>query len=266
MKIVYAFFMAAMIASSARGDDIPPDQSIITLQGSANFGPISGYLQTPAGGQPGTSSKHRPTLEELGIDEVWFYDTRLDLQWHSLRLYGGYQFLRLDGSATLAQPLISHGVSFAAGDGVTSHNQLDWARMGAGWKFDFLDQRLEIVPQVEFALFDFKYSLSDPLRSVTRDYVKGSARLGLETVYHLTPFVSLSLNGGGALPLANMPQIASVSAAANFRLSPRSWRVKPKLFIGGGMEWIDYEDSQRLPNHIKADIGPFFTGGLGFAF
>src|SRR5258705_5960687 len=126
MKIVYAFFMAAMIGSWARGDDIPPDQSIITLQGSANFGPISGYLQTPAGGQPGTSSKHRPTLEELGIDEVWFYDTRLDLQWHSLRLYGGYQFFPLAGAAAPSQPLISRGGCPAARDGGASATQLDY--------------------------------------------------------------------------------------------------------------------------------------------
>src|SRR2546422_2109415 len=144
MKIVYVFLVATMIASSVKGDDAQPfDASIITLQGSANFGPMSGFVQTPAGGRPGTSSKHRPTFEELGIDDVCFYDTRLDLQWQSLRLYAGHQFIRLDGSATLAQPLISRGVFFAPGDGVASHQQLDWSRIGAGWKFNFLHHRLE---------------------------------------------------------------------------------------------------------------------------
>jgi hypothetical protein len=268
MKIVSALLVATAIVWSVKAEDGEPSDSpiTVTIQGSANFGAISGFLQTPTGGRPGSSSKQRPTFEELGINDAWFYDARLDLQWHRLRLYGGYQFVRLDGSATLGQPLVSRGVSFAAGEGVNSHNQLDWSRIGAGWKFRFLDDRLEVVPEAEFALFNFGYSLSGRSESVIRDYVKGAARLGVETTYNFSRFVSLSLDGGGSLPLPNTPQIAVLAGRVNFRLLSSSHRVNPKLFVGGGMEWIDYQDDQRLPNHIKAEIGPFIGGGLMLGF
>ena len=41
------------------------------------YAPISGYVQTPAGGQPGTSDLKRPTFEELGIDNTTYTDIGL---------------------------------------------------------------------------------------------------------------------------------------------------------------------------------------------
>src|SRR5216110_1491046 len=69
----------------------------VTVKGSFNYGPIDGFMQTPAGGAPGTSSDRRPTFKELGIDDAIFYDTRLDLRWKAhLTVFGGYEFVRVD--------------------------------------------------------------------------------------------------------------------------------------------------------------------------
>jgi hypothetical protein len=42
--------------------------------------------------------------------------------------------------------------------------------------------------------------------------------------------------------------------------------VRPKLFIGGGAEWIRYEDKQTVPNQFRVDLGPYVTAGLNVAF
>ena len=268
MKTVTLLLFTTLLAAAISAQDLeqPSTPVAITVQGSFNFGSVDGFLQTPAGGRPGTSSRRRPTFDELGIDDVAFYDTRPDIQWHRLRLYGGYQFIRLDGSETLSQPLISHGVPFAAGDSVRSDNRLDWSRIGAGWHFDFLDRRLELMPKAELALLDFKYHLSSRSQSADRSYIKGCPRLGLEGTYHLSDIISFNVDGSASLPLSNSPQIAALRATANFRLLPHSHRVKPSLFAGVGMEWIDYEDNQTLPNHIKANIGPFLITGVAVTF
>src|SRR5439155_17594602 len=109
MKTVTLLLFATLLAAAINAQDLeqPSTPVAITVEGSFNFGPVDGFLQTPAGGRPGTSSRHRPTFDELGIDDVAFYDTRLDVQWHRLRVYGGYQFMRLNESETLSRPLIS---------------------------------------------------------------------------------------------------------------------------------------------------------------
>jgi len=42
--------------------------------------------------------------------------------------------------------------------------------------------------------------------------------------------------------------------------------VNPSVFIGGGAEWIDYRDSQPVPNHVRADLGPLVTVGFRLSF
>src|SRR5215470_3568326 len=80
-----------------------------SLQGSYNFGDVDGFMQTPSGGKPGTSSPERPTFDELNINDVSFYEGRLDVRWRHLDFFGGYQYIRLDGDGTLSEPLISRG-------------------------------------------------------------------------------------------------------------------------------------------------------------
>jgi len=238
----------------------------ITVQGSVYFGYANGFLQTPLGGQPGTTSLQRPTLHELNIDDAVFYEGSIRLQWKQLGFYGGYQAIGLDGSGTLTQPLISHGVSFAAGQPFHTDNRLDWFDAGAGWSFFFLDRRLEIFPKAELALLDFSYKLSTPSASTSRSYSKGCLRLGAEATYHFNPALAFKLDGAASIPVSDTPQIATVTGTLYFNLLPHSRRFKPALFAGVGMEWIDYEDNQPVPNHIQVNLGPFVTGGLALSF
>jgi len=116
MKAFY-ILLAALAGSTALAQEArePLEGIGIDVQGSFNYGPIDGFFQTPAGGRPGTSSARRPKFDELGIDDVAFYDTRLTVEWRSLLVYGGYEFIRLSGSDTLSQTVIGHGVSCWSG-------------------------------------------------------------------------------------------------------------------------------------------------------
>ena len=162
--------------------------------------------------------------------------------------------------------MISRGVSFAAGDAFKTKDHFDWYHFGAGWQFGFLDHRLELFPKVEAAVLDFSYKLSSPSASVSRSYTKSCLRLGLESTYHLSDRISLNLDGAASVPISNTPQIATVVATVNFRLLRERHVLNPSIFLGGGAEWIDYEDNQKLPNHVRLELGPFVTAGCSMKF
>ena len=262
---LHGVLLTAM-AWGALGQDETNSLFGVTIGGAVYYGPVEGFLQTPKGGNPGTSSSQRPTLKELGIDDTVFYDVTATFDWRHFEFYGGYQAISLDGSATLSDPLTSHGLLFPAGDHVKSTTDFDWWRVGIGWKFRLLDDHLEIMPKGEFALLDFNYNLSDSTQKAKRSYSKETFRLGLDTRYRINRVISLSLSVEGALPISDMPQIGNITGGVEFDLLPDNPHIRPKLFIGGGAEWITYEDNQTLPNHFRVDLGPYVTGGLKISF
>jgi hypothetical protein len=258
--------IAPLRAAEPGREEAKPWPVTFSLRGSYNFGDVDGFMQTPSGGKPGTSSHERPTFDELNIHDVSFYEGRLDVKWQRLDFFGGYQYIRLDGDGTLSETLVSRGVTFAPGNSFDTKNQFDWFRVGAGWQFDFLEGRLVLMPKFDFAVLDFSYKFSSGGQSVDRSYTKGAPRLGVEAAWRLNRYFSLNLDGSASIPISNTPQIADVVGTVNFDLLPGPHRVKPSLFVGGGAEWIDYEDDQPQSNHIKANIGPFVTAGLSISF
>jgi hypothetical protein len=261
-----SILLSIALSLEAAEDALPKPEWTVGVSGSFNYGPAAGFLQTPAGGQPGSSSHRRPTLDELGVDEAVFYDVQASMRWRRLNLNAGYQAIALDGRATLSESLISHDITFPAGTSVRSETDLNWIRAGAGWKFEFLQQNLELIPRAELAVLDFSYKLAGGGQAADRSYVKGAFRLGLEARYPFNRVVGVSLNAAGSVPISNTPQIAAVTAALEFNLLPSNRRLRPHLFLGGGAQRIDYEDNQKLPNHFRVDVAPFIAAGLGMTF
>ena len=257
----------AGLAFGARADDAAPEPSAVefSLRGSAFYGPISGYVEVPLGGNPGSSSPRRPTLKELGIDDAAFYAVTGRLQWGHVGVFGGYSGLELDSSGTLSESLVSHGVSFPAGSPFKSSIQLNVANLGAGWRFDFAERRLQVFPWIDVAILDFSYSLDSPGARAARAYRTTAVRLGAEATYDLGHGFGLELDGGASLPISHMPQLSSVTGRVAYHLFPTS-AVRATLFLGCAGKWIDLEDSQTLPNHISVRSGPLVTGGFSLSF
>lgn len=238
----------------------------VSLRGGFQYGPVDGFLQTPQGGNPGSSSPRRPTLDELDIHDAAFYDLLASVQWRHLYLYAGYHPIELEGQAVLSESLVSRNVVFPAGTHVRSENDFNWLCVGAGWKFVFADRRLEFIPKIEYALLDFSYKLSGGGQAVDREYIKACVRLGVESRYRFNRVISVSLDAAASVPISNWPQIAAFTGTIEFALLPGSRRVRPTLFLGGGAQRIAYEDTQELPNHFRVDFGPFVTTGLAISF
>ena len=128
------------------------------MEGSLRYGPISGYVQTPRGGAPGTTSAQRPTFRELNRDDFFSPEVSLRLRWREHGLYAGASLVRLDGDSTLNTPLVSQGTSFPAGAAVKSEVQLDWYRLGYQYRITWSNEAgtsLSLSPAVGAALLNF---------------------------------------------------------------------------------------------------------------
>src|SRR5437764_11724810 len=125
-------------ALAARAQAQRDDDFHLSFQGSYLYGPADGFIQTPSGGQPGTTSRHRPHFGEIGINDANIGDVQLNLDWPSDRIFVGGQFISLSGNnESLQNTLVSQAETFPAGTGVRSDVRLDWYRVGYRHAFRF---------------------------------------------------------------------------------------------------------------------------------
>jgi len=241
----------------------------ISPEASFRYGEIHGYLQTPDGGAPGTTSNHRPTFKELDIKYAAMGDVSLTAGLRNHALYGGVRLVYLGGSNVLGSTLISQGTTFPAGTPVKGDVQLNWYRVGYQHRFLYSNDQgaaFGLYPAVGLVLFDFKYKLNGAGGlSVNRSYIKPSPQIGLD--WEWRPKGRFSVSGGvwGALPIYDMPLILSTEVVGKFRLWGNGGS-RGLVFLGIGYDHVQYQDRQAVPNHIKADIGPQVIAGLEVCF
>jgi hypothetical protein len=242
-----------------------------SLEGEYLFGSVRGSVQTPSGGQPGTTSNGRPSLKEIGIDHASIVDVELQASWGNHSLYLGGELIEMSGSKTLRESLISQGNSFAAGDHVHSKVNLDWYRLGYEYQYVIDAGTGErpvwtLRPSIGAALFTFDYRLrsdTDAGSHVSRSYSKALPQVGLEAEWR---------PGGGRFSISGgaqgFPAIGTVTPGILTEHIHADYQVihgsKGDLtgFVGVAFEQFDYKDRQHVPNRVKADFGPMLIVGL----
>src|SRR5882724_5812825 len=123
---VFALWFAGGVAARAEMTVPPPTDFQLSASGGFLYGPVKGFIQTPAGGQPGSTSHNRPRLGELGIDAASVGVVNVSGEWGAHEAFVGAEIIRLGGTGTLRSDLVTHGTTFAAGTDVRSDVSLDW--------------------------------------------------------------------------------------------------------------------------------------------
>jgi len=217
---------------------------------------MSGYVQTPMGGKPGTSDIRRPTFSELNMRQVFYHGLDVAAKWQPNTIYLGARSVRLSGEGVLQGPLVSR-IPFEAGSPFTARVGFDWYRAGFVRDIPIRGETpVAISPLIELALLDFSYALDTPDRSVSRDYAKGTLRLGIQGTLLRDEFIGLRARAAGSLPLSNTPRITSLDVRLSVPFI-RKGNVRAALAMESGVVYIDYEDNQELPNHIRLELEPF---------
>lgn len=241
----------------------------VSLDGEFRYGNITGFVQVPEGGSPGSTSNQRPKFDELGINHAAIGDPSLTLGWNDHDIYAGARIVRLSGSNTLSESLVSHGTTFPAGTSVNADTQLDWYRFGYEHHFAFKYNGGSVVsfyPAIGFALFNFDYNLKGTGGlSAARSFAKPAPQLGLKSEW--TPGGPFLLSAGvlSSLAFSTLPLLLSVDLTAGYQLWGRLDHGG-QAYLGIGYDRIDEEDNQRVPNHVKASIGPEVIVGFKVSF
>jgi hypothetical protein len=239
----------------------------LVFDASGSYGPISGYIQTPLGGAPSSTSDKRPKFDELGIDMMTMVNLSLSAGLDSHHIYGSAHLVDLSGKSTLDEELIFHGRGYPAGTRVKSDVNLNWYEIGYQYNIHFGKERmnLRMAPTVAFALWDFRTELESNGGKNSRSYIKGTPRLGLDFEWFPAKRFSISGKAIGSLPFNNMPHIYTVGLVGKYNLMDIN-RFKISLFMGVEYNWVDFKDNQTEPNHVKANMGPLGLIGAEIKF
>ena len=218
------------------------------------YGPISGYLQTPAGGKPGTSDIKRPTFKELDIDHADYID--IDL-YYSKGNYTPYVDLRLmdvDSSGLLEKDLTTRARTFLTGEYYKHDTSFNIYRFGSKYDFECFS------PKLELALMDFDYQFESTGIQIERSYTKSTVRLGAEKTFKIDA-LDILIEASGSIPLSNTPDIYTVGAEVKYWFSEY---VNVGLYLQ--YFYLDYEDNQELPNHLRLEMQPAVSVSLQYRF
>jgi hypothetical protein len=240
-----------------------------SLDGSFRYGNISGFLQIPKGGGVGSTSNDRPKFHEIGINQAPIGDAGLTLGWGNNELYADARFVRLSGNDTLNSTLISNGTTFPAGSHVSANTQLDWYRGGYAYRLSYGNDQgttVSFYPAAGFVLFNFDYGLNGPGGlTAARSFAKGAPQLGLKAEWSPGGPFSVSADLLSSLAFSTLPLLFSTDLTGEYQLWGQA-NHGGQVYLGIGYEMIHFEDSQTVPNHINANIGPELVVGVKVSF
>jgi len=261
-QISRAIYAADQVAAQSGGN------FHLSLEGMWMYGPVSGHLQTPSGGRPGTTSSNRPSFGEIGINTASIYDAEVLPSFRDHGMYFGGQWIRLSGERDLEERLISQGETFAAGSRVTSDVKLDWYRVGYRYRIQRGDEAGAELPNTEIysrlgaAILDFHYRLDGAGSTrADRSYVKVAPQMGVEMEWHATTKFSIAGEITSTLPFSSIPWIVTTQLEAKYQFFEKNG-VRLSGFVGAGYEKINFHDDQDVSNEINADFGPMLRVGL----
>jgi len=236
-----------LIPSNASADEF----GISVKQG---YAPISGHLQTPAGGSPGTSDMKRPIFKELDVDHAAYTDVDLYYRSRKYTPYIGLRLMNVDSSGFLEKDLTTRGQTFLEGESYEHETSFNIYRFGAKYDFVYLS------PKVELAVMDFDYQFGSTGIQVKRSYAKSAVRLGAEKTFKIDA-LDIMFEASGSIPLSDTPEIYTVTAGVKYWFSE---------YVNIGLDvqyfYLDYEDDQDLPNHLRLEMQPAVSFSLQYRF
>ena len=220
----------------------------------------SGYLQTPAGGMPGTASPKRPTLGEIDLDggDYRWIDVRVDFAGGSsatqepgdrvrLRFRMRYGAAGDEATTVLDDAFTIRGGVFGVGDPVRSRVSLDGLTLTLSAVFDPTPSlSAELGGEIGWTAFDFtmvgEHHRSERAYHVNTVGAVGAVSRHLGNGWHLAARVSAS------------PAVEGTGSryTAEVRLR-RDIARRVSVAIGAGIGKFRYDDGhkQELPNRLR---------------
>lgn len=234
------------------------------IQGNYEYGKLSGFAQTPRGGDYGTTSFHRPSFDEMDTSTNGFYSFGAGLKYNDYFTLFEYCHLHSQGENNLSQNLITHGQTIPQGRHFMMNIEYDWYRLSWGKDFSVnFDNRWVVTPSLRANLLKYHYHFDAMPNQSSRTFNLANIDLGLKLEYFLTTFISSYLQANYALPLSHL-QIRSANIGVSYRFISQHLTLTPKIALG--FLQLDYQDEQNVPNYIRYKLAPQGLIGLEILF
>ena len=263
VKINGGHLITLMLAGflSVSGQAETTDNGVFSWSTVYLTGKMDGFLQTPDGGMPGRTDRHRPSFEELDIDSTDNIELTFNLNKGPANYYLTATPINFKESLTLDSSLLSQWIQFDAGDQIKADIKMSQYRFGYQYSFtsdSIADFSYSLSGDI--ALFDFHYQLDSYDKHVNRSYMKAGYRIGMTLDYSFSEQSSMELKLYNSLPFPNTVEVRTLDLSGHYVL----WKKKNivSLIFGVSYHRIDYQDEQEVPNHIVAEMGPMIR--LGF--
>jgi hypothetical protein len=232
------------------------------LRAEVRAGPVNGYLQTPKGGTPGTTSLKRPTFDEVGAETLIAPTADLRFAFGRHRVHLGASWWMLHGDETLQQDLTSHDDFYPAGTAMTSDTDILASWLGYGYAFELGRQAgaLTVTPGVGVYAYGQKYGISGGGEESTRDFTSISPMFDAELLWY--PGGRIHVSGGLMLVLDELLGVSSPTNAVD-AVVRLHWDISrtANVFLSLGYSRLEHFDEQVVPNHAEIESLPWF--GIG---
>lgn len=234
----------------------------VEFRAEARAGSPGGYVQTPKGGAPGTTTTARPTFDELGVEVGWAPAADLRLAWRRHRLHLGGAFWVLHGEETLTTPLRTYDTAFPAGTRLASETEIgtSWATYGYALDLGRRSGAFTFTPEVGAYGYHLRYQVSGDGVTLPRQFNAFSPLVGSELAW--TPGGRIRLTFDSHLVLDEVFDKGSPTTAYEgaLRLHFDLGR-NGALHLGVGFTHVEHHDSQEVPNDAELDVLPWFSLG-----
>jgi hypothetical protein len=225
-------------------------------------GPISGYAQTPRGGDFGTTSFERPTFREVGEKNDWLYQVGARVKNCGYFSEFLYKHIHVSGDTLLQQDLITHQQYIPQNAPFQMQVRYDWYEVKLGKDFQAYTG-WTITPFVSADFLKYHYAFSSINKQSSRGFNLLEANVGLKLAYALSSVWTLDFEAAQSLPLSHL---TLTQAAFNLRFYQPFKQCTLVPNAGISFIRIDYEDEQPVPNHIYYRALPAATIGLSLIF
>lgn len=238
----------------------------LRLRTEVRAGPSDGYLQTPKGGQPGTTSLGRPTFDEVGAETLVAPSADLRFAWGRHRVHLGAMLWILHGSETISEELVSHDDTYPAGTEITCDTEILAHWIGYGYAFDLSRGRgtLTLTPGLGFYGYGQRYAISGGTEESERNFTSYSPMADLELSWspggRLRVGASLMLVADEALGLSSPTNAVDAAVRLHWDVSRRA-----SVYLAAGWSSVEHYDEQAVPNHSDIDA-PWFGLGVDWRF
>lgn len=247
-KFLLAFFL--IIISLGWGSIVHFRSPRFTIDQKRWPAEITGYVQTPIGGSPGSSDLKRPTFAELGVKNFAITDNLLSVEWQGFIFYAGLQEVAPKGETVLTKPLLTYGKVIPVNTFFKSETRFNWYRFGIAIPVINL-AHLKWLPKLEVALLDFNYHFKTATLDKARGYRHVTLRSGSEFIYHPAHFSGAAIYWSKmeSVPFFKVLNIQSSNLYVNYL--PLATAVNQQ------QEQISFEDGQALPNHLYLNASSY---------